>query len=124
MTRYRFMAAIMLVFACETSAIAGSYTEFRQVLVDAIDHGSAYGVLRDDLADRLTTQLHANGPVYVAARPVSDLSKAGCKRLSVDFDIRGVQMPQGETGGRLNLKMNYCKDGTPPISLDRKEMAQ
>lgn len=118
------MAAVVLVFACETSAVASSYSAFRQVLVDAIDHGSAYGVLRDDLADKLTTQLHANGPIYVTAKPIADLSKAGCKRFSVDFDIRGIQMPQGETTGQLNLKMNYCKDGTPPIGLEKKEMAQ
>ncbi|KWF83471.1 hypothetical protein WL94_23880 [Burkholderia cepacia] len=108
-------AAVMSM--CAHVAYAGSYDDFGAVLVDAIDHGSAFGALRGPVADSLITKLHANGPVYVTARPIGDLPRAGCKRLDVLFDIRGVQTEAGETTGRLDVKMNYCRDRVPPIGL-------
>lgn len=106
-----------LLLAAAPSAHAGSYDDFRSVLVDAIDHGSAFGALRGPIAGSLTTKLNANGPVYVTARPIGDLPRAGCKRLDVVFDIHGVQTGAGETSGRLDMKMNYCRDGVPPVGL-------
>ncbi|MDN7430800.1 hypothetical protein [Burkholderia sp. AU45388] len=105
------------IFALPAAAFAGSYDDFSAVLIDAIDHGSAFGALRGPVASSLITKLHANGPVYVTARPIGDLPRPGCKRLDVLFDIRGVQTEAGETIGRLDVKMNYCRDGVPPIGL-------
>ncbi|KML57039.1 hypothetical protein D1006_40895 [Burkholderia stabilis] len=102
---------------CAHMAYAGSYDDFSAVLVDAIDHGSAFGALRGPVANSLITKLHANGPVYVTARPIGDLPRPGCRRLDVLFDIRGVQTAVGETSGRLDVKMNYCRDRVPPIGL-------
>ncbi len=117
MKYYLSLVSAAALLALAPVAHAGSYDEFSAVLVDAIDHGQSFGALRGPVADSLTSKLHANGPVYVTARPVSDLPRAGCKRLDVLFDIRGVQTEAGETSGRLDLKMNYCRDGVPPIGL-------
>lgn len=105
------------IFALPAAAFAGSYDDFSAVLIDAIDHGSAFGALRGPVAGSLVTKLHANGPVYVTARPIGDLPRPGCKRLDVLFDVRGVQTEAGETSGRLEVKMNYCRDRIPPIGL-------
>jgi len=106
-----------MLFVSAQAAHAGSYDDFSAVLVDAIDHGSAFGALRGPVANSLITKLRANGPVYVTARPIGDLPRTGCKRLDVLFDIRGVQTEAGETSGRLDVKMNYCRDRVPPIGL-------
>ncbi|MCM2547557.1 hypothetical protein [Burkholderia glumae] len=111
------MLVTLLLANVSATAMAGSYTVFRDALNDAIDHGSSYGALRGALADSLTTQLHADGPVYVTARPIADLPRAGCKRLDILLDIRGVQTAAGETTGKLDMQMNYCRDGVPPIGL-------
>ncbi|MBN3815151.1 hypothetical protein G3N57_00350 [Paraburkholderia sp. Se-20369] len=112
------------LFAVTQAAYAGSYDDFSAVLADAIDHGSAFGALRGPIANSLITKLHANGPVYVTARPIADLPRTGCKRLDVLFDIRGVQTEAGETSGRLDVKMNYCRDGVPPIGLTLRPSTQ
>lgn len=117
MKRIALLTCAAALSICAQVAYAGSYDDFGTVLVDAIDHGSAFGALRGPVADSLTTKLHANGPVYVTARAIGDLPRAGCKRLDVLFDIRGVQTEAGETSGRLDVKMNYCRDGVPPIDL-------
>ncbi|WLE64127.1 hypothetical protein GIY62_35280 (plasmid) [Burkholderia plantarii] len=114
--RYHLAGGIALLVFCQLAA-ASSYTSLAPILADAIDHGSSYGALRGPLADSLTRQLTANGPVYVSARPIGDLPRAGCKRLDLVFDIRGVQTPAGETTGKLDMQMNYCRDGVPPIGL-------
>lgn len=119
MKRIGSLACAATLFVCAQAAYAGSYDDFSAVLVDAIDHGSTFGALRGPVADSLTSKLHANGPVYVTARPIGDLPRAGCKRLDVLFDIRGVQTEAGETSGRLDVKMNYCRDRVPPIGLSR-----
>ncbi|MGS1024044.1 hypothetical protein [Burkholderia glumae] len=114
--RYHLAGGIALL-AFSQLAAASSYTSLAPILADAIDQGSSYGALRGPLADSLTRQLAANGPVYVSARPIGDLPRAGCKRLDVVFDIRGVQTAAGETTGKFDMQMNYCRDGVPPIGL-------
>ncbi|MDN7742168.1 hypothetical protein [Burkholderia gladioli] len=118
MKRLFFRVGAIALLAAAPTARASSYDDFSAVLVDAIDHGTSFGALRGPVAHSLTEKLHANGPVYVTARPIGDLPRAGCKRLDVLFDIRGVQTDAGETSGRLDLKMNYCRDGVPPIGLN------
>lgn len=120
MKRLLFHVATVALLAAAPTARASSYDDFSAVLVDAIDHGTSFGALRGPVAHSLTEKLHANGPVYVTARPIGDLPRAGCKRLDVLFDIRGVQTDAGETSGRLDLKMNYCRDGVPPIGLNER----
>ncbi|WP_244133087.1 hypothetical protein [Burkholderia metallica] len=117
MKRISSFTCAATLFVCAQAVYAGSYDDFSAVLVDAIDHGSAFGALRGPVASSLTTKLHANGPVYVIARPIGDLPRPGCKRLDVLFDIRGVQTAAGETSGRLDVNMNYCRDRVPPIGL-------
>ncbi|WP_124094790.1 hypothetical protein [Burkholderia gladioli] len=120
MKRLFFRVGVVALLATAPTARASSYDDFSAVLVDAIDHGTSFGALRGPVAHSLTEKLHANGPVYVTARPIGDLPRAGCKRLDVLFDIRGVQTDAGETSGRLDLKMNYCRDGVPPIGLSER----
>ncbi|HHV7524378.1 TPA: hypothetical protein ACUNF5_005912 [Burkholderia orbicola] len=124
MKRLVSAAVATAICALPAAAFAGSYDDFSAVLIDAIDHGSAYGALRGPVAGSLITKLHANGPVYVTVRPIGDLPRPGCKRLDVLFDVRGVQTEAGETSGRLDVKMNYCRDRIPPIGLTPVAPAQ
>ncbi|RQT22093.1 hypothetical protein [Burkholderia contaminans] len=117
MKRIASLTCAATLILCSHAAYAGSYDDLSALLVDAIDHDSAFGALRGPIANSLVTKLHANGPVYVTARPIGDLPRPGCKRLDVLFDIRGVQTEAGETTGRLDVKMYYCRDRVPPIGL-------
>lgn len=118
------LPAILILLACSTFAresLAGGptvYTRQHDVLATAIRNGSTSGVMEGEVAEHFTRQFRSTGPLLVSAKVIKSFNRADCKRLEMVFTKKDVDTPQGRTDAILKTQLNYCLDGTPPISLE------
>jgi hypothetical protein len=116
-----FTCLVVLVcstFARESLAVPTVYTRQHDVLAAAIRNGSSSGVMEGEVAEHFTRQFRSTGPLLVAAKVINSFARADCKRLEMVFTKKNVDMPQGRTDVVLKTQLNYCLDGTPPISVE------
>ena len=79
---------------------------------------SSSGVMEGEVAEHFTRQFRSTGPLLVTAKVIKSFSRADCKRLEMVFTKKDVDTPQGRTDAILKTQLNYCLDGTPPISVE------
>lgn len=106
--------------AAASMAVAAHATEYRKphdLMVDAIQNGTAEGVMLGDVADTFSETFHSNGALLVSARTVRQLGP-NCRRLEVTFRKQGVATPKGLTDAILKSELNYCLDGSAPVTLE------
>lgn len=115
---YRPHSAGLLDFARESLAGPTVYTRQHDVLAAAIRNGSSSGVMEGEVAEHFTRQFRSTGPLLVTAKVIKSFSRADCKRLEMVFTKKDVDTPQGRTDAILKTQLNYCLDGTPPISVE------
>lgn len=111
------LVALGVTFAHESHAQT-VYQTPHDLFVDALNHGQAEGELRGEVAVQFTRQFHSMGPLLVRATVIKRYPQAGCARLDTVLTQKDVDTPQGKTDAVLKTQLNYCKDGTPPVSLD------
>lgn len=117
------LSIALILLACSTFAresLAGPTVYARQhdVLAAAIRNGSSSGVMEGEVAEHFTRQFRSTGPLLVTAKVIKSFSRADCKRLEMVFTKKDVDTPQGRTDAILKTQLNYCLDGTPPISVE------
>ncbi len=116
-----YVAFILLAcagFSNASPAVPNVYTRQHDVLVDAIRNGSTRGVMEGDVAEHFTRQFRSTGALLVTAKVIKSFSRTDCKRLEMVFTKKDVDTPKGRTDAILKTQINYCLDGTPPISLE------
>jgi hypothetical protein len=98
------------------------FQDLREILVAAIDvpRGEARGVLVGDLATSVTRAFDASGSILLDVSTERRYRQPGCSRLKLTVSQEGVLLP-GEATRRtktVDVSLNYCRDGTPPHSLE------
>ena len=81
----RLILMACLLGSAMKSVAATQYTRQHDVLVSAIRHGSASGVMTGEVAEHFTRELHSLGPLLVEARVIKSLAREDCKRLEMIF---------------------------------------
>lgn len=114
------MGAIVAIssFACESYAGSVTYDRPHDVLASAIRNGSANGVMVGEVAEHFTRQFRSTGPLLVTAKVIKSFGRDDCKRIEVVFTKKAVDTPKGRTDAILKTQLNYCLDGSPPISVE------
>lgn len=107
-----------VTFARESLAAPTVYTRQHDVLVAAIRNGSTSGLMQGEVAEHFTRQFRSTGPLLVTAKVIQSFARAECKRVEMVFTKKNVETPKGLTDAILKTQVNYCLDGTPPISLE------
>lgn len=109
----RISLVIILLCSMQSIAKVRVYTQPHDILVAAIRHGSASGLLEGEVDAHFTRQFRSTGPLWVTAKVIQTLGR-DCKRLEVVFTKKEVETPQGRTEAILKTQLNYCLDGAPP----------
>lgn len=94
------------------------YRQQHDLLAEAIKNGSASGVMEGPVAEHFTRQFRSTGALRVNARVIKSFARVECKRIETVFTKKDVETPKGRTDAILRTQINYCLDGSPPISLE------
>jgi hypothetical protein len=114
-----FVAITVLTLAAPDVQAADhqSVTTIRPLLVIAIDHGEAHGVLVGEGATYVAQMFKSTARIEIVVKTVGALQERGCKRLAVTTSQDGVMDFNRETRetepGRkaFTYYLNYCRDG-------------
>ena len=109
------LAAVALTPCAAAEAAARmQVSEVKPLLVAAIEHGSAHGVLAGAGAAYVRQKFGSGAPIEIDVRALHALPQAGCSRLEVTTRQRDV-MEQGKRGNKeLTYQVSYCRDGRFP----------
>lgn len=97
-------------FAQSTSARM-AVTEVKPLLVLAVRHGQAFGVLRGDGADAFARRFQTPAPIEIDVQRLHELPTPGCARLEVTTRQRGVREGTEPRDQSLVYQISYCADG-------------
>lgn len=114
------LALIAVGFARE-SAAQTVYLRQHDMLVQAIRNGTADGVMTGDTAELFKRQFKSDGQLLAHAEVIGQFSRADCKRIQVVYTKKEVITDKGPQDLKMNMKLNYCIDGKPPIGLETKQ---
>lgn len=89
-------------------------TSIKPLLKDAIEHGSARGVLAGDAGAYVRQRFDATAPIEIDVRSLHALPKSGCSRLEVTTRQRAVLENGKREDKQLVYQISYCRDGTFP----------
>jgi hypothetical protein len=96
--------------------------DLRSLLVAAIDSpsGEASAELTGEVISAISSRFKTASPLQVHVTTLRRYKQPGCSRLNVRLSQEGVQLPQATSPQTrmLDVGMNYCRDGNPPVSLD------
>ena len=105
-----FVLATAPAYAGERTAV----TSIKPLLIAALKHGSARGVIAGAPAAYVRQRFDTEAPIEVDVKRVHALPKPGCSRL----EIITRQLAVSENGKRedkeLVYQVSYCWDGTFP----------
>ena len=108
---------LLILVPCTASA-----SQLKELLFQAIDNGTANGIITDQMADEIHKQTGTTKPIYVDVTTLKILEQAGCRRLNAKFTMPGVSMTllSGKKEPfEMNMGINLCRDGTPPAENAR-----
>lgn len=121
------VAAVLLVLL--PAPIAGApdlprVEDARPLLLAALraPDGEARGLLEGELAQAITRQFEASGPIHIDVTTLHRYRQIGCSRLNVAVWQEGVTLPgaAGPQTQRIDFGIDYCLDGRPPASRERR----
>ena len=93
-------------------------SDIRPLLVMALDHGEAHGVLTGEAAQWMAQLFKTTAPIEIDVKTVRTLSQPGCKRLAITTAQDGVwDFNRSERAAAPERKaftwmVNYCRDGS------------
>lgn len=119
MRKFTFVCLLLACSSVARESLAQTfYTRQHDLLADAIRNGSASGVMEGEVAEHFTRQFRSTGPLLVSAKIIQSFERGECKRVETVFVKKDVNTAKGRTDAILKTQVNYCLDGTPPISLE------
>jgi hypothetical protein len=115
----------LLQSAANAAAPPRPVTNPRELLIKAINapDGTARGVLAGELAEGIAQGFRTTAPLRIDVTTLKHYRQEGCRRLNVAFTQEGVRLP-GEAAGtarRIDVGIDFCRDGQPPSSRVEKE---
>jgi len=107
-------AVALLIVTSHVSAQMQVQT-IKPLLIVAIDHGNADGVLVGPVADAMATQFGSHEPIRVSVRAVKPLTDPECRRLEVTTSQASVvEAGKRPAPKKLVYEINFCRDGRFP----------
>ncbi len=116
LTAVSFGAALALSAAL-SSAQSGeriAVKGIKPLLIGAIEHGTARGVMVGEPATYMRQRFDARTPIEVDVRSLHSLPQSGCQRLEVTTRQKGVMENSKREDEELVYQVSYCRDGTFP----------
>ena len=111
----------LLISLCVTNALAierQSVTTIKPLLIAALNHGEAHGVLTGEAAQWVARFFKTTAPIEIDVKTVKPLSRPGCMRLAITTTQAGVwdfnrekRAPTAERNS-FTWSVNYCRDGS------------
>ncbi len=89
-------------------------TEIKPLLIQAIDQGSAHGVLVGEAATYVRQKFDSSNPIEIDVRSLHALPEAGCSRLEVTTRQKDVLEKTKRDDKELIYQVSYCHDGRFP----------
>lgn len=114
------LAAAATGFARESEA-QSAFTSQHEMLVKTIRQGRADGLMTGETADLFARQFKSDGRLLVRAVVIGQFAQAECKRMHVTYTKKEVVMNGGLQDVQMDMKLNYCIDGKPPIGPEQKQ---
>lgn len=115
-TAFRHIAAAALCAALFSMSTTASADPAKAILIDAIKHGSASGILTGPQADAWKRKTGSSDPILVEAKVIKRFSQPDCARLAVKMTQAKIPKKDGSTGPlEVGWGMNLCTDGLPPM---------
>ena len=113
---------LALVAAATATSGAGApaarlqVSELRPLLVQALEHGSAQGVLVGVGLDYIRRRFDSAAPIEIDVRTLHALPQAGCSRLEIVTQQRDVLEAGHRHEKSLKYQISFCRDGRFPES--------
>ncbi|MCG2583880.1 hypothetical protein [Massilia sp. TS11] len=118
------MIYILFQLAAAVTSAPMEVTDPRPVLVAAIDapDGKAHGVLVGQMGAAFAERFSTQAPLTIDVSTEWRYAQPDCSRLKVVFRQAGVLVPGAVAPEkkRVEIGLNYCRDGSPPKSLKRR----
>jgi len=92
------------------------YERQHELLVQAIQHGHAEGIMAGALAEQFRQQF-GQGELLARADIVRHYTRPDCKRLLLVLTHRSA-LVEGPPEFSMRINLNYCLAGAPPALLE------
>jgi len=119
--RASVLAIALVASVPGTDATAGErqkVSDLRPLLVMALDHGEAHGVLTGETAQWMAQLFKTTAPIEIDVKTVRTLSQPGCKRLAITtaqdgvWDFNRSQRAAAPERRAFTWMVNYCRGGS------------
>lgn len=93
-------------------------SDLRPLLIVALDHGEAHGVLSGEAARWMAQAFKTTAPIEIDVRTVKTLRQPGCKRLAITtaqdgvWDFNRTERAAAPERKAFTWMVNYCRDGS------------
>jgi len=93
-------------------------SDLRPLLIVALDHGEAHGVLTGEAAQGLAQAFKTTAPIEIDVRTVKTLRQPGCQRLAITtaqdgvWDFNRTERAAAPERKAFTWMVNYCRDGS------------
>jgi hypothetical protein len=109
------LAAVVLTDCAAAEPVARiQVSEVKPLLIAAIEHGSARGVLVGAGAAYVRQKFGSGAPIEIDVRALHALPQRGCSRLEVTTRQRDVMEQAKRSDKELTYQVSYCRDGRFP----------
>lgn len=108
---------ISVLFAAGAHAQSVTRTpvsELKPLLIRALEHGVAHGVLIGESAAYMNQKFGATTPLEIDVKRLHALPQPGCSRLQVTTRQQQVLIKEHREDQALTYQINYCRDGGFP----------
>ena len=112
--RLQLLALVLIATFARESLAQATYSRPHEALVEAIQNGSASGILTGKAAEKFREQFNSKGLLYITVTRKKLLKQEGCANLFIEFKKMEVMTPKGPTEFMMTTPVNYCVDGSPP----------
>ena len=89
-------------------------TEVKPLLIEAVEHGEAVGVLGGPGADYVRRRFDTDTPIEIDVRRLHTLPQPGCGRLEVTTRQHAVLESASRHDQTLTYQVSFCSDGNFP----------
>ncbi|TFW13393.1 hypothetical protein E4L96_20060 [Massilia arenosa] len=118
------LAALALVSALSAPGPRMQVDDLRPLLRTALlaPNGTAHGQLAGPIAGAFGARFKTNNPVLIDVTTEFRYASPGCARLRIEVEQRAVTLYPEESPRDMKLQstLNYCLDGGPPRTLERR----
>lgn len=108
------LLALALAVPAAQAGERTAVTSIKPLLVAAIEHGVARGVIVGEAAAYVRKQFDTTAPIEVDVKRLHGLQQPGCSRLEVTTRQLAVSEKGEREDKELVYQVSYCRDGTFP----------